>query len=292
MPGPGFGNFMTAAYPTGSMGQTSFASGANIKRKRQSWTAEDVETQVQKAMRCQSPKFDRRSTFPLHRPFAADAADPGLSASASDSDSADQTMMDMDGDADMSGVAGAGGPAMSGQMGQHHSMGMGMDQDMMEDGYDDAPGQEGRMGMGYNFDDRGSGGFGFGPGCEEDEEEMVSHPTALYPSFTPHTNPNHFSNQPHGGSHYNRATSPFAAQSFSTTLRAPSPRGTAAGLMQPAAGAPLPHNASEVEKARSQHGPHCKGIPKLRLSDYPDPATGERSMWSMCQDCGAIERSM
>jgi len=54
---------------------------------------------------------------------------------------------------------------------------------------------------------------------------------------------------------------------------------------------PLGANASEIEKARSQHGPQCKSIPKLQLSQYPDPQTGKHSMWTWCTDCGTVEKT-
>lgn len=158
----------------------------------------------------------------------------------------------------------------------------------------------------YSFSQGGSGGFGFGPGAEEDEEDMdlicaflsgrktgvltTAYPKLkVYPSLTNHTNPHHFSNLPPSSSSFTgRPKSPFSAQAFSTTLRAPSP---ARGLMQPTINSSLPPNASEVEKARTVHGTNCKRIPKLVLSDYPDPATGQRSMWTVCEDCGTVERA-
>jgi hypothetical protein len=63
------------------------------------------------------------------------------------------------------------------------------------------------------------------------------------------------------------------------------------GLMQPTVHAPLPEGASEIDRARAQHGPQCRSIPKLVLSPYPDAVTGKQSMWTMCPDCGAVERS-
>ena len=141
-------------------------------------------------------------------------------------------------------------------------------------------------------------------------------PTPMYPSFTPHPNPHHFSKLPTTV----RPKSPLSAQPFSTSLRAPGfgdPMGTYGGgadlanyagqaqaamqtgqlasshvgILQPSASDPLQFGASEVEKARAQHGPQCKSIPKLVLSPYPDPVTGSQSMWTMCRDCGAVERS-
>jgi hypothetical protein len=148
-------------------------------------------------------------------------------------------------------------------------------------------------------------------------------PTPMYPSYTAHPNPHHFSNQPTTV----RPKSPLSAQPFSTSLRAPGFDGmgsgdafgqfgtsggadlanyagqaqsamaqgqlgnTPVGIMQPSASAPLGFDATEVEKARAQHGPQCTSIPKLVLSPYPDPVTGSQSMWAMCRDCGAVERS-
>jgi hypothetical protein len=117
-----------------------------------------------------------------------------------------------------------------------------------------------------------------------------------YPSLTAHPNPHHFTNASSSfGAHahtHARATSPFAAQAFSTTLRAPghtSPRSGAHGILQPAMASALPFNATDVDKARAQHGPQCTRIPKLVLSQYPDPITGKKSMWTVCEDCGACE---
>ena len=169
----------------------------------------------------------------------------------------------------------------------------------------------------YEYGMSGSGGIGFGPGAEEDGEmieeslgscngasarvhggqKLISDSYSVYPSLTPHTNPNHFSNIAPFTSNTTlsfgndgfaaRATSPLNAQAFSTSLRGP-PR---AGMMQPAANGPLPINASDVEKARSVHGPQCKSIPKLVISPHADPSTGKQSLWSQCPDCGAIERA-
>lgn len=146
-------------------------------------------------------------------------------------------------------------------------------------------------------------------------DTTVSAPTPMYPSYTPHPNPHHFSNHPTTV----RPKSPLSAQPFSTSLRAPgfgadfgssggADRANTAsllaqaqaqaqtasshvGILQPSAAEPLAFGASEVEKARAQHGPQCKSIPKLVLSPYPDPVTGTTSMWAMCGDCGAVERS-
>ncbi|WOO76616.1 uncharacterized protein LOC62_01G000242 [Vanrija pseudolonga] len=137
----------------------------------------------------------------------------------------------------------------------------------------------------YSYAEGGSGGFGFGPGADEDEmdsDDDKAYPS-MYPSFTAHSNPHHFSNN--GGSSA-CAPYPLSAQPYSTTLRAPGQP----GLMQPSQGFALPEDASAIERARNAHGPHCTSIPKLRMSDYPD-ASGHRSLWSVCQDCGACERA-
>lgn len=120
----------------------------------------------------------------------------------------------------------------------------------------------------------------------------ATYPYQIYPSLTPHPNPHHFSNLSQTSSL--RPKSPLSAQTYSTSLRAPSSPhlGSSRGLLQPTMSAPLAHNATDVERARAVHGPQCKSIPKLTLSQYPDPVTGKRSMWSQCGDCGAIERSM
>lgn len=106
----------------------------------------------------------------------------------------------------------------------------------------------------------------------------------VYPSLVPHPNPNHFSNIP---PYTSMPTSPFSAQAFSTSLSAPAPR----GLMQPSQSAALRADASDVEKARAQHGPWCKSIPRLVMSNYADPMTGQKSMYTMCQDCGMVEKA-
>ena len=100
----------------------------------------------------------------------------------------------------------------------------------------------------------------------------------MLPSLTPHPNPHHFSHNP-------PKPSPWSAQPFSTTLRSPPAR----GLLQPSVSGPLGENATDVERARAQHGPGCQTIPKLVLSQYPDPVTGEKTMWTVCESCGACE---
>jgi hypothetical protein len=171
------------------------------------------------------------------------------------------------------------------------------------------------------------GGFGFGPGAEEDEPvESISrgrrdhsskylhrgqkmsfirfpseyYPSvSVYPSLTPHPHPSHFTNLPPYTSRtassasslplaHNRPASPWSAQPYSTTLRAPIP---IRGLLQPALATPVSADASDIEKARAQHGSQCKSIPKLVMSLHPDPITGEKSMWSICGDCGACEKA-
>lgn len=92
----------------------------------------------------------------------------------------------------------------------------------------------------------------------------------------------------------------FSAQPFSMDLQPPK---ATIGLMQPSfsnRGTPMDgcvtmgdssnlDVAEDVAKARNVHGPHCQTIPKLVLSDYPDPTTGQRSMWTMCSSCGSVE---
>lgn len=107
----------------------------------------------------------------------------------------------------------------------------------------------------------------------------------MYPSLTPHPNPNHYLNShTPNASPFTRASSPLSAQAFSSSLRSP-------GVYQPTAAAPLAMDANAVEQARSKHGPQCKSIPKLKLSQYPDPSTGKQSMWTWCPDCGSVERT-
>lgn len=211
-----------------------------------------------------------------------------------------------EGDWDMNGGAGAG------------------NRDVARVGGQDEGDRQGQTGN-YSFGSSGSGGFGFGPGAEEDEEtedvsskegelrniklrlwlELMSlahYPSlALYPSLTPHPHPHHITNKipfsstlGFGGK---RSTSPLSVQPFSSGLRGPATNsalatGARSGVFQPTISAPLGANATEVERARAVHGPQCKSIPKLKMSDYPDPATGERSMWTVCGDCGSCERAM
>ncbi|WVR07137.1 hypothetical protein IAU60_004178 [Kwoniella sp. DSM 27419] len=235
------------------------------KRKRNSWAADEDE--ASKHIRVCSPTMQQ--SYPL----------PDLMTDHSNSASDDDQTMDHDGDMDMDS-----------DMNVHMAMGMSNTGAYAHDHQEESD----RGMQGYMFASGGSGGFGFGPGAEEDELEMMDDMGAStikssypgnYSSLTPHPNPNHFSN-PHYQSGQNiRASSPLAAQAFSTGLPAPAPR----GLMQPASAGPVAFNASDVEKARNQHGPGCKSIPKLVMSDYPDPVTGNRSMWSICGDCGACE---
>ncbi|THV06801.1 hypothetical protein K435DRAFT_773118 [Dendrothele bispora CBS 962.96] len=37
----------------------------------------------------------------------------------------------------------------------------------------------------------------------------------------------------------------------------------------------------------AHHGSHCSSIPKLRVACAPG-LNGQRTMWSFCEDCGAI----
>ncbi|WVQ99316.1 hypothetical protein IAU59_006448 [Kwoniella sp. CBS 9459] len=258
------------------------SSAFKAKRKRMSWGMDEEESA--KHIRVRSPTMQH--SYPL----------PELMTDHSNSASDDDQAMDQDMD-------------MNDDVNVHMAMGMSASHADTHDHH----GQD----NGYVFSSGGSGGFGFGPGAEEDELElemmddmgagaMKSAFPSSYGSLTPHPNPHHFSNphyqtslssHPNGHLHngnanfpaYNsqRATSPLAAQAFSTSL--PAPAGAARGLMQPAYAGPVPVGANEVEKARMQHGPGCKSIPKLVLSEYPDPTTGRRSMWSLCNDCGACE---
>lgn len=139
----------------------------------------------------------------------------------------------------------------------------------------------------YSYAEGGSGGFGFGPGAEEDDMDSDDSPKSgyaqlgVYPSTTTHPNPHHFSNSP-----------PFTSfqQNSGWNTNPSSAAGAAPGLIQPASAGPLPWGANAVERARNAHGPQCTSIPKLHMSDYPD-STGSRSLWSICQDCGACERA-
>ncbi|ORY34081.1 hypothetical protein BCR39DRAFT_518387 [Naematelia encephala] len=230
------------------------ASGSSFKTKRKYVDDEeqnDLDQDKGKQMRmCSPPPFHRNTTFPPPDLMA------DHSASASDEDQA----MDMDMDGDRDEV-------------EHDGYGPGNTSPSIRDGE-----------ALYTFGGGGSGGFGFGPGAEEDEDMEEANIKSMYPSLTPHPNPNHFSNHP---SH--SPNSPWSAQPFTTSLRpVASP---IRGVIQPSIAAPLPENASEIEKARATHGPQCKSIPKLVVSPYPDAVTGERSMWSVCQDCGAAERA-
>lgn len=63
---------------------------------------------------------------------------------------------------------------------------------------------------------------------------------------------------------------------FSSDASTVSTNSTTTGLFQPS------------QDSYTHHGPQCKSVPKIRLSGYPN-ANGERSMWTHCEDCGAIE---
>lgn len=216
--------------------------------------------------------------------------------------------IDMDNDMDMGMDEGDGG---AGGGGFEYENGAGEHAHIRDEGMDD--GHDGRgQSMGYAFGSSGSGGFGFGPGAMEDDDDdcsegsgkgespfsclhpklaliyLATYPCAIYPSLAPHTNPHHFSNLTNNNPNSLRPKSPLSAQPFSTTLRAP-PR--TPGLLQPTIAAPLGANATDVDRARAQHGPQCKSIPKLVMSPYPDVVTGKRSLWSQCGDCGAVELS-
>ncbi|TYJ56992.1 hypothetical protein B9479_002271 [Cryptococcus floricola] len=226
------------------------AAGFKSKRKRMSWGAEEEES-GSKHMRVRSPTMQY-----------SNYAVPDLVADHSNNASDDDQVMDMDQDMDMADSSSAVGPSSP------------------VDNYSQGS---------YAYESGGSGGFGFGPGAEEDgfdDLEMVDDMGAKYtknfPSLTPHPNPHHFSNQGTGM----RGTSPLAAQAFSTGLPAPPTR----GVYQPTASAPLAANATDIDRARSQHGPWCKSIPKLIMSEYPG-ANGKRSMWTVCSDCGACEQT-
>lgn len=281
--------FFTNAHASGS----SF----NTKRKLHAEGDSDDESQHQAMFRVKSPPLKRRATFPVQQyqqsqaqpqpQFMAQENVPDLMTDCSNSASNSDEDMAMDQDMEDIYPAQASSPV-----------------------YDDrgfVPRYD------YEYGMSGSGGIGFGPGAEEDddftEEMMESSKTQAFstlPSLTPHTNPNHFSNVPPytsntslgfdgvnasgmgNGTAFIRASSPLSAQSFSTTLRAPNPT---TGLIQPMVTAPLPFDANPVERARAVHGPNCKSIPKLMISPHPDPLTGKQSMYSMCPDCGSCERA-
>ncbi|WWC89428.1 uncharacterized protein L201_004352 [Kwoniella dendrophila CBS 6074] len=248
------------------------SSAFKVKRKRMSWGMDDEE--VSKHMRVRSPTLQNSYQLPE---LMTDHSN-----SASDDDMNMDTDMDMDNDCNM--AMGNSG------LNAHHSNQNQHDQQSNRDN--------------YVYSSGGSGGFLFGPGAEEDEfeyeDEMDMGATNQmkngYPSLTPHPNPHHFSNHNQSlSSHSNysksntnfRSNSPLAAQAFSQSLPGPN---SSKGLLQPTYNnQPLPINASEIEKARNLHGPNCKSIPKLIMSEYPDPQTGRRSMWSICNDCGACE---
>jgi hypothetical protein len=116
----------------------------------------------------------------------------------------------------------------------------------------------------------------------------------VYPHDATHPNPHHFTNvAPYTSYAQPAATSPTTPwnatgpNGYGLGFTAPQP---SAGLMQPTQGVALGPDASAVDRARNAHGPHCTSIPQLRMSDYPD-ANGVRSLWSMCPDCGALERT-
>ncbi|WVQ72605.1 hypothetical protein IAR50_002163 [Cryptococcus sp. DSM 104548] len=227
------------------------AAGFKSKRKRMS-CGEEEETGY-KQMRVRSPTM--QYNYPV----------PDLVADHSTNVSDDDQAMDMDQDTDMdmADSSSAVGPS--------------------------SPVEHYTQGGSYAYETGGSGGFGFGPGAEEDGfdelemmDDMGAKHTKNYPSLTPHPNPHHFSNQGAGM----RGTSPLAAQAFSTGLPAPPSR----GIYQPTVSGPLDANATDVDRARSSHGPWCKSIPKLIMSEYPG-ADGKRSMWTVCSDCGACEQT-
>lgn len=231
--------------------QTAMPSGSSFKPKRKRMSwGAEEEENGAKHMRMRSPTFNHAG-YPL----------PELVADHSNNASDDDQVMDMDQDMpDSSSAIGPPSPA------------------------------EGYAQDSYSYGAGGSGGFGFGPGAEEDEfemdmmDDMGTIQMRNYPSLTPHPNPHHFSNP--GNDTNLRGTSPLAAQPFSTTLPAPPAR----GIFQPTVSGPLTPGASDIEKARSQHGPWCQSIPKLIMSEYPD-ASGRRSMWTVCSDCGACEKT-
>lgn len=146
----------------------------------------------------------------------------------------------------------------------------------------------------YSYSASGTGGFMFGPGADEDEmsddsEGSKGYPHLdIYPSLQNHPNPHHFSNNT-TSTYFDTPVAPqsaWSAQPFASNLAPP----VSPGLIQPTVSAPLGDDATPVERARGQHGPQCTSIPKLRMSDYAD-ASGERSLWAMCPDCGAMERA-
>lgn len=138
----------------------------------------------------------------------------------------------------------------------------------------------------YSYSEGGSGGFFFGPGAEEDEMTDEESDKG-YPNLDIYPRVDYFG----AGSSTAASTSnsvpvtpisPWSAQPYATNLPAP-------GVIQPTV-AVVSEDATPTERARATHGPQCTSIPKLRMSDYPD-ASGERSLWAMCPDCGAMERA-
>ncbi|ORX36779.1 hypothetical protein BD324DRAFT_656613 [Kockovaella imperatae] len=258
-------------------GQPGLGSGSTLKPKRK-YSGDEEEPELAQQQQQQTfslPPFKRRNT--VSDSYAVPELVPDHSNSASDDDIA----MDQD-----QGMESLESP-----------------NEMDRDGCGIA------MGRNYAYESGGSGGFGFGPGAEEDdvmEEASSGHSTnypTVYPSLTPHPNPNHFSNLPPytNSASFNtytappenavsftvRPKSPLSAQAFSTTLAPPS---RSAGLLQPTINAPLGPDATAIERVRAAHGPQCKSIPRLTVSPYPDPITGSQTMYSMCPDCGTIEK--
>lgn len=136
----------------------------------------------------------------------------------------------------------------------------------------------------YSYAEGGSGGFGFGPGADEDElTDDDDFSSSFYPSMYAH--PTAPSTAPPPSTYTSVSPTAWNAQSYASNLEGPK----GAGLLQPTVSAPLASDATAVERARAQHGPHCTSIPQLRMADHPNAITGERSLWTVCQDCGACE---
>lgn len=159
-----------------------------------------------------------------------------------------------------------------------------MDFEMMDDA-EPAPRQ-----AQYSYAESGSAGFMFGPGADEDEMSDDTASSKGYPSLDIYPPVQKTPNAHNNATLHDTPVSPasaWSAQPFASNL-APPP--VSPGLLQPTPSGPLGDDATPVELARGQHGPQCTSIPKLRMSDYPD-ASGERSLWAMCPDCGAMERA-
>ncbi|CAD6583260.1 MAG: hypothetical protein TREMPRED_003513 [Tremellales sp. Tagirdzhanova-0007] len=239
----------------------AYASSSSLQAtsKRKYEVEESTDDEVDMRMRIRSPPTKRRSTFPP-RDLMTDH-----SHSASDEDQIyGTTGMDPAGDWPML-------------------------QDDLVDGRAVSDGSRFRPGSGELEMIQ--------PVSRRHQARSQYYPTvSVYPSLTSHPHPCHLTKLSSYSSPNMAESSPaspryassssWTVQPYSTSLHAPVPN---RGLFQPTHAAAVPSDASATEKARAQHGPHCKSIPKLVMSQYPDPVTGEMSMWTMCGDCGACE---